>query len=102
MDSLTRMYAQTKHKQIDAYTLACFVFFAVPFDGGESRPGMLHFLSGYICSCYDLLKVHKLDLLVQLLVTVLQPLGKLRLNVSLFLWTPKETSSATLGQNLGV
>lgn len=59
-----------RENKADAHKLALPVGFAVPFDGGECRPGMLHFLGRHICSCYGLHVAQELYLLVPLLVTL--------------------------------
>lgn len=64
------IHSEKKEKQIDAHKLARFVNVAVPFDGGECRPGILISLDRHICSCYGLHIAHELNLLVPLLVTV--------------------------------
>lgn len=62
-------YALRKTKT-DAHELACSVCFPVPFDGGERRPGVLHFLR-HIGSRYGLLVAQELYLLVPLVMTAL-------------------------------
>lgn len=50
-------------KTTDSHKLACFVDFAIHFDGGKRRPGVLH-LSGHLWSCNRLLEAQELHLLV--------------------------------------
>lgn len=71
-----------KQTGTDTHKLACFVDFPVPFDGGERRPGTLFVLRRHVFSCYGLFVAHKLYLFVQLLMTLLQPLRKLPLDVA--------------------
>lgn len=59
-----------KKHQIDAHKLALSVYFPIPFDGGEGRPGLLHLLSWHICSCYGPLVTQELNLLIILRMTV--------------------------------
>lgn len=65
---IIRIY--TQKKETDSHELAFCVGFAVHFDGGERRPGMLHYLTGHILSFYGLLIAQELHLLVPLLMTV--------------------------------
>lgn len=73
-----------KRNGIKSHKLSCFVCLAVPFNGGECCPGMLHSLDWHICSCYAPSEVRKLHLLVIFLMTVLKPESKLFLNVTSF------------------
>lgn len=62
--------------------MACFIDFAIAFNGGKYRPGMLILLDSHICSSYGLFVAQKFHLLVELFVTQFKPLCEPLLNGS--------------------